>query len=172
MKATLLKKEYWEGSGDPDCVSAELSNHRRFLQRLTAARQPGQGAPWVFTTNYDLAVEWAAESIGLRLTNGFEGLHTRTFSPQSFDLGYHNLLAKGEARFGTYNLNLVKLHGSLSWQVSDDCEDYIEVPYRTAWSEIDAFLKKSKDTCPQVSGDLSISGQIHADPSASSWENL
>lgn len=45
-----------------DLSCPELATHRRLLQKLTAARQPGQPSPWIFTTNYDLAIEWAAET--------------------------------------------------------------------------------------------------------------
>lgn len=150
IKGSLLKKEFWSGDRSSWVEHSALENHRRLLQRLVSARQAGQGAPWVFTTNYDLAVEWASESIGLRITNGFEGLHQRIFSPHSFDLGYHNLLARGEARFGAYNFNLVKLHGSLNWRQKD--QDYLEVPIGMVWNEIELFLNgQDKElACPIV----------------------
>lgn len=150
INGSLLKKEFWSGDRSSWVEHSALENHRRLLQRLVSARQAGQGAPWVFTTNYDLAVEWASESIGLRITNGFEGLHQRIFSPHSFDLGYHNLLARGEARFGAYNFNLVKLHGSLNWRQKD--QDYIEVPIGMVWEEIELFLNGGKGAldCPIV----------------------
>lgn len=154
ISGALLREDFWEDSQFATASDEALNDHRRLLQRITASRQPGQSPPWVFTSNYDLAIEWAAESMGLRLTNGFEGLHARTFSPQVFDLGYHNLLAKGEARFGTYNVNLVKLHGSLSWQmVNDGSDDYTEIPAKFAWKDIEAFLRATPNAhfeCPVV----------------------
>lgn len=148
----LLKTSFWKDPQDMDTFYESLCDHRQLLQKITASRQPGQSAPWIFTTNYDLAIEWSAESIGLKLTNGFEGLHYRTFSPQVFDLGYHNLLAKGEARFGSYNINLVKLHGSLNWKISRDHSDYIEIPASSAWSGIKSFIKGTSNdlNCPMI----------------------
>ncbi|RKX58040.1 MAG: hypothetical protein DRP29_07400 [Thermodesulfobacteriota bacterium] len=140
IKAAILKEEWWE---NPEKILEgphELSYHRILLQRLVASRQPGQTPPWIFTTNYDLAIEWAAESINLKVINGFEGLHCRSFSPHSFDLGYRNMLAKGEAKFGIYNIYLVKSHGSLTWQESKEYDTYFELSAQTAWEKIKFFL--------------------------------
>jgi len=141
IKAAILKEEWWENpekilEGPPG-----LSCHRILLQRLVPSRQPGQTPPWIFTTNYDLVIEWAAESINLKVTDGFEGLHCRSFSPHSFDLGYRNMLAKGEAKFGIYNIYLVKLHGSLTWQESKEYDTYFELSAQTAWEKIKSFLE-------------------------------
>ncbi|WP_217533929.1 SIR2 family anti-phage-associated protein [Vibrio metschnikovii] len=93
----------------------KFEKHRNLLEKLLSNRQPGQSAPSIFTTNYDLAIEWSAEESGINLVNGFSGIHSRTFQPQSFDLGFRNINAVGEARFGHYNMYLYKLHGSLTW---------------------------------------------------------
>lgn len=66
-----------------------------------------------------MALEWAAEDLGIQLFNGFSGLHTRQFYPQNFDLAFRNVNAKGEARFGHYHAYLYKLHGSLTWYQDD-----------------------------------------------------
>nr|WP_284392477.1 SIR2 family protein [Algimonas ampicilliniresistens] len=86
------------------------------MTRLVHTRQPGQPAPWVFTTNYDMAIELAAENASLNVRDGFRGFHNRVFSPSSFDLGLRNTESRGEAQFGTYEIYLAKLHGSLSWE--------------------------------------------------------
>lgn len=59
VSAAKLKEDWWKSPLGAD-LAEELGAHRSILQKLTAARQPGQPAPWVFTTNYDLAIEWAA----------------------------------------------------------------------------------------------------------------
>ncbi len=137
VNAATLKEAWWASPLGAD-LAGELWAHRSILQKLTAARQPGQPAPWVFTTNYDLAVEWAAESVDLQVINGFLGVHSRRFSPQSFDLGFRNAQAKGEARFGVYNIYLAKLHGSLTWKEVD--HNLYEVPASEAWRDIGEFL--------------------------------
>ena len=144
VQGSLLKPEWWHS---PDTLNADaepLANHRGLLQKLTAARQPGQPSPWLFTSNYDLAIEWASETLGLKVTNGFDGLHRRVFSPHNFHLGYRNTLARGEARFGTYNVYLAKLHGSLTWQVARD-GTVEELPGHALWPRIDSFLSEDSD---------------------------
>lgn len=138
VRAAQLQPSWWISPGGAEADAEQLQHHRTVLQKLVAARQPGQAAPWIFTTNYDLAIEWAAESIDLQVVDGFLGVHGRRFSPQSFDLGFRNTQARGEARFGVYNIYLAKLHGSLSWR--EDAEQVYEVQAPLAGKQIQAFL--------------------------------
>jgi uncharacterized protein YciI len=149
IHAALLDSKRWETPGAVDPADEDLRHHRAFLQKLTAARQPGQGAPWIFTTNYDLALEWAAESISLKSINGFDGLHRRSFSPHNFDLGWRNVLARGEARFGTYHVYLVKVHGSLSWHELAD-GTVVESPASERWPVFQKFLEGDSDEMPSA----------------------
>ena len=147
VRASLLQQRWWKKPSLVDIECTELGGHRQLLQKLTAARQPGQPSPWVFTTNYDLAVEWAAETMGLKVTNGFDGLHRRVFSPHNFDLGYRNMLARGEARFGTYSVYIAKLHGSLTWQTAGDgAVEECSTAY--LWPRIHMFLEEKSDDAP------------------------
>lgn len=118
VRAAMLQMDWWT---NPESVrvAAQLTAHKSLLQKVSSARQPGQPSPWFFTTNYDLAIEWSAEAIELQVLNGFQGIHHRRFSPQSFDVGLRNTQARGEARFGVHNLYLAKLHGSLTWSEKD-----------------------------------------------------
>jgi hypothetical protein len=144
IDAAVLKVDWWKTAQLVTIETSELSAHRALLQKLTGARQPGQASPWIFTTNYDLAVEWAAESCGLKYVNGFDGLHRRSFSPHNFDLGWRNILARGEARFGTYHFYLAKLHGSLTWH--EDSESVLESAASARWAMYESFLKSSSPT--------------------------
>src|SRR5690606_19133932 len=76
VSAALLCEEWWGSPSGVETDDAGLASQRTILQKLVSARQPGQSSPWVFTTNYDLAIEWAAESIDLQVSNGFLGVHT------------------------------------------------------------------------------------------------
>ena len=140
IKAAILSPPLWAVDSLDTEGDEVLGLHKSMLQKLVSTRQPGQNAPWVFTTNYDLAVEWACESIGLYVINGFTGLHRRHFSPQTFDLGLRNVQARGEARFGVYNVYLAKLHGSLSWMERDG--QVFEMPASAAQARIKRFLEK------------------------------
>lgn len=72
IRAVVLTEKVWER---PEALfeSDVFSSHIKLLSRLVSNRQPGQAAPWVFTTNYDLSVEWAAELLFLHVINGFSG---------------------------------------------------------------------------------------------------
>ncbi|AZZ96264.1 SIR2 family anti-phage-associated protein [Pseudoalteromonas sp. R3] len=120
----------------------KFEKHRNLLEKLLSNRQPGQSAPSVFTTNYDLAIEWSAEESGINLVNGFSGIHSRTFQPQSFDLGFRNINAVGEARFGHYNMYLYKLHGSLTWY-QDEAGEVIECTSSKAYQN---FIRPLTET--------------------------
>lgn len=138
VSAALLRRDWWLSPSGVESDDDGLASQRTILQKLVSARQPGQSSPWVFTTNYDLAIEWAAESIDLQVSNGFLGTHTRRFSPQSFDLGFRNTQARGEARFGVYNIYLAKLHGSLTWKQEDG--QVFEVSAPLVHQRIEAFM--------------------------------
>lgn len=120
----------------------KFKKHRNLLEKLLSNRQPGQSAPSIFTTNYDLAIEWSAEESGINLVNGFSGIHSRTFQPQSFDLGFRNINAVGEARFGHYNMYLYKLHGSLTWY-QDEAGEVIECTSSKAYQD---FIRPLTET--------------------------
>ena len=146
VEASKLNDTWWQNIEDTDPSKKKLGDHKKMLQRLSSSRQPGQSSPWIFTTNYDLAVEWAADSIDLSIINGFLGLHSRKFAPQSFDLGYRNVQARGEARFGAYNIYLAKLHGSLTWKEIDG--QFYEIQAHEAWRDIQEFMEGNCDKPP------------------------
>ena len=59
LRAACLNDDWLS---DPSSAAGDdhLAHHVRLLTRLAYSRQPGQPAPWVFTTNYDMAIELAA----------------------------------------------------------------------------------------------------------------
>ena len=138
LRAAILDERLWS-EPDQAILNPKLSDHIRLVSRLAGNRQPGQAAPWAFTTNYDLALEWSAEALGLHCVNGFSGTHDRAFRPSSFDLGLRNVQARGEARFGTYNLYLGKLHGSISWTASKS-GSVCELPSASVKPLVDQFI--------------------------------
>ena len=148
VNASILRPKWWKRSSVIQNHPKRLASHRQLLHKLSATRQPGQPSPWIFTTNYDLAVEWAAESIGLKVINGFSGLHQRTFSPHNFDIGYRNTLARGEARFGTYGIHLAKLHGSLTWNLGPN-GTVLEHSTSYLWNRLNRFMNGNNNTIPQ-----------------------
>jgi hypothetical protein len=146
--ASLLQRDWWGAPGKVVAQPEALADHVGLLRKLCGSRQPGQPAPWAFSTNYDLGIEWAAEAIGLKYINGFDGLHYRGFAPHNFDLGYRNILARGEARFGTYNVYLAKLHGSLTWLKAGD--DVVEAPTTSVVNNILGFADGTIPIAPEM----------------------
>lgn len=138
LRAAILDEKLWS-EPDQAILHPKLSSHIRLVSRLAGNRQPGQAAPWAFTTNYDLALEWSAEALGLHCVNGFSGTHDRAFRPSSFDLGFRNVQTRGEARFGTYNLYLGKLHGSISW-TANKSGAVCELPSASVKPLVETFL--------------------------------
>lgn len=91
--------------------------HQHFLKRL-GFRDNKLNAVNVFTLNYDLLIEKSAEDLGINVNNGFSGFHKRVFMPSTFHLGLHLNQTSGD-RIYTKNINLYKLHGSISWLMDD-----------------------------------------------------
>lgn len=74
IRSAILSERWWDNpetipanglaEATAEDASGDLRAHRTLLRHLIGSRRPGQPAPWVFTTNYDMALEWAAETIG------------------------------------------------------------------------------------------------------------
>ena len=106
-----------------DYLKNKLEVHELFINKIIS-RKENLSRPKIFTPNYDLAFENACEKIGVSYNNGFRGTHMRKFDPDTF----HNEtyikndgVEKGK-QIGTY-LNIYKLHGSISWQYSENLND-------------------------------------------------
>jgi hypothetical protein len=139
LKAVLLAPRFWDSDFSDVAGQPSLSDYQKFLIRFCANRQPGQPNPWIFTLNYDLGVEWAAESLGISVNNGFKGIHYRRFDPSVFDIGMRNVLASGQAQYSVHGINYVKLHGSLSWHI-DQKSNLREASAEVCRAAFDKFL--------------------------------
>lgn len=138
---------FWDGDFETgEILGDTIGDYKKFLIRFCANRQPAQPNPWLFTLNYDLGVEWAAEILGINVNNGFKGVHFRKFDAASFDLGQRNTLSSGQAQYSVHGINYVKLHGSLSWKL--DNSNLTEVPCQISKVDIDKFLSGQNDVFP------------------------
>lgn len=142
LKSCLVDEGYWSSDESP-ATDPRFEGHTRLLARLLSSRVPGQDAPWVFTTNYDLAVEWAAERIGVESINGFGGLHSRRFASSRFELGLRNVQASGLARIGSLYFYLAKIHGSLTWLASGEENHIQELAAEHMWTHLAPVLYPS-----------------------------
>ena len=91
--------------------------HQLFLRRVVS--RPGNlNKVNIFTINYDLLIERACEDLEIFVSNGFFGFHSRVFSPAAFKLDLH--LDEDKPRHFAKNINLFKLHGSISWRRTNE----------------------------------------------------
>lgn len=91
--------------------------HKDFLNKIIA-RKPSDPRVQLFTTNYDLLFEMAANESGFVVIDGFSFTQPRRFSGRYFDLDIVNrekTRIKQEESFVSKVVHLYKLHGSLNW---------------------------------------------------------
>jgi hypothetical protein len=99
--------------------TTDLTLHEVFLRKI-GRRQSKISRAQIFTTNYDLAFETAAERAGFHLIDGFGFGAGKPFDGSTFDLDIVRRSTKAEAPALEPNvIHLLKLHGSVDWNESD-----------------------------------------------------
>lgn len=90
--------------------------HETFIKRLLQRPNNLKRAN-LFTTNYDMAFDYALDNLGIHYINGFMGVHNRCFRPEVFDydLYYPGQSVTGKVHRAEKVLKYYKIHGSLSW---------------------------------------------------------
>lgn len=85
---------------------------KKLLQRPVNLRRIN-----LFTTNYDLAFEYAFDNAGIHCINGFSGFQRRCFRPETYDYDvyYPGQTTSGKVHRAEKVIRYYKLHGSLSW---------------------------------------------------------
>lgn len=117
-KASTFLKEKSQGE------LLELGNkyifHEKFLKALLQ-RPLNLRRANIFTSNYDLAFEYAFDRLGVHYIDGFSGFHKRFFKPETFDydIFYPGSTTSGKIQRIEKVVRYYKLHGSLSWINSD-----------------------------------------------------
>lgn len=95
--------------------------HKTFLDKITA-RKASEPRIQLFTTNYDTLFEQAAQAGGYAVIDGFSFTSPRTFSGRYFDYDIvqrERTRLKDEESFVSKVFHLYKMHGSLTWQRTD-----------------------------------------------------
>jgi hypothetical protein len=101
-------------------TEADLGAHKEFLRRL-AGRAATQPRLRLFTTNYDRCFEQAAGALGYPIVDGFSYSWPRRYEARFFDYDF----VRREPRrpeggdFVENVFHLVKLHGSVDWEVKN-----------------------------------------------------
>jgi len=95
--------------------------HEKFIKALLQ-RPLNLRRANIFTSNYDLAFEYAFDKLGVHYIDGFAGFHKRFFKPETFeyDIFYPGSTTSGKVQRIEKVLRYFKLHGSISWINSDE----------------------------------------------------
>lgn len=90
--------------------------HERFIKALLQ-RPLNLRRANIFTSNYDLAFEYAFDKLGVFYIDGFAGFHKRYFKPETFDydIFYPGSTTAGKVQRIEKVVRYFKLHGSISW---------------------------------------------------------
>lgn len=101
-----------------------LDTYEHMLLKVLT-RPPNLRRPAFFTLNYDTLVEQAADNIGVTVVDGFVGTQRRVFRPESFDRDFYFPAQTTEGKVHRLDrvIHLYKLHGSVTWERSDETFD-------------------------------------------------
>ncbi len=114
------------------------SGHHALVAKLVA-RDPTLGRAHLFTVNYDLLVEAAADDLRVRYSTGFIGTVEPKFDSSAYalDLYYPGEVAEGRVQRFDKFFHLYKLHGSVDWRRKSQSEliraDSRSLPHWTDW---------------------------------------
>jgi hypothetical protein len=112
-----LKKEIENKIAQACNLKLNNKTHIKFLNKITA-RKPSDPRIKLFTLNYDLLFEQAANEAGFAIIDGFSFSYPRTFLGKMFDLDIVNrekTRLKNEESFESKVFHLYKMHGSINW---------------------------------------------------------
>lgn len=118
------EKEKIKNRGKEETLKSILKNkyilHEKFVKALLQ-RPLNLRRANIFTSNYDLAFEYAFDKLGVFYIDGFAGFHKRYFKPETFeyDIFYPGSTTAGKVQRIEKVVRYYKLHGSLSWINSD-----------------------------------------------------
>ena len=118
--------------------------HEKFLKSLMQRPLNLQRAN-IFTSNYDLAFEYAFDNLGIKYIDGFSGFHHRYFKPETFN---YDIFSPGSTTAGKVQriekvVRYFKLHGSISW-ISDNNRSANNI-YGIEEMPIDLIKRKAAD---------------------------
>ena len=129
-----LPNAAWLGGDDKTNLDKNKSfYHEKFTKKILQ-RPLNLKRANVFTTNYDLAFEYAFDKLGVIFISGFSGFQKRTFKPEAFeyDLFFPGSTTQGRVHRIEKVLRYYKIHGSLTWVKETPSENNVygisEVP--------------------------------------------
>lgn len=99
--------------------ATDLGTHEAFLRKV-GRRGTRLSRTKLFTTNYDLAIERAAQATRFTLLDGFGPTAGAVFDGGNFDLDIVRRAADGTLQLAANVVQLYKLHGSVDWDEASD----------------------------------------------------
>jgi hypothetical protein len=117
----LLKKwMYGRCSLVSQVEEQKLRYHQELLRRVLL-RSTNLPRVKIFTSNYDLVLERALDTLGVLYFDGFLGTISRTLRTESYhyDLYYPGETTEGRVSRVDRVIHLYKLHGSINWRKRD-----------------------------------------------------
>lgn len=96
--------------------SVHWASHDKFIRTL-GRRSPKQQRLKLFTTNYDLAFEYAAGNNGFIVIDGFDFSSPSYFNPAwyRYDIVHRSGSANNSSSYIPNVIHLYKMHGSVNW---------------------------------------------------------
>lgn len=105
-------------------IMPEDAPHKEFLKRITA-RKLKHNRLKLFTTNYDMLFEQAANECGFTMIDGFTFTFPRAFNGNNYDYDIvirKNSRITAQENYANKVFHLYKLHGSLDWERDDETD--------------------------------------------------
>lgn len=121
-------------------------NHVKFLNILSKLTRPENKLNLV-TTNYDTLLEDAAESMKWTVFDGFSFSQTPQFDSTMFDWNLVKEVPNVKTNENIYKINvanLLKIHGSLTWERSESGKNIIRKNKNSVQSPIMVFPSSNK----------------------------
>lgn len=114
---TTIREQY---SDDSNLQKNPYYYHEAFIKKLLQRPNNLKRAN-LFTTNYDMAFDYALDNLGVHYINGFSGIHNRYFRPEvyDYDIYYPGQSVTGKVHRAEKVLRYYKMHGSLSWVATE-----------------------------------------------------
>ncbi|WP_104028644.1 SIR2 family protein [Vibrio jasicida] len=109
-KETILEETNFTDSVKPK----NWASHEKFIRTL-GRRGSKQQRLKVFTTNYDLAFEYAAGNTGFVVIDGFDFSYPSYFNPAWYRYDITDRSANNSGSFIPNVIHLYKMHGSVNW---------------------------------------------------------
>lgn len=124
----------------------EKFKHDKFLNILSKLTKKEQKLN-IITTNYDTLIEDSANKEGFTVLDGFKFAQSAIFDASMFD--WHLIkdvpnIRTQEVEYMTKVINLIKIHGSLTWELSSTEKNIIRKPKNVVKNPVMVFPSSDK----------------------------